>query len=500
MVVFFTSGGPSIAADLERGKEIYSRYCAWCHGESGEGNGPAANYLNPRPRDFTYGLYKWKSTPFDELTPGEHDFFRMLGWGPSRKGERWTGLAGTAMPGWKGVLTQDEMKDVIAYIKSFAELGAPEMPRIDLSGRVKPSIESFQRGKKLFADNCSECHGSLGRGNGKKRLKDDFGVRTWPRDLTKPWTFRGGSAPHDIYTRITVGILGTQMPSFDDPESKKRLNPGQRWDIVNYVVTLAEPRRKPQPGAVVSSVKLDGPLPETAADRGWEKAGFSSFFLAPQIIAPSRLFTPTVDSISVKSLYNRKEAAFLLEWDDRTESIPGQKSSIKLAEGGLFRDGVAMEFPLKKIAGAKKPHFAMGGPRSPVRILFWQGPTARSSERLSLVRARGYKYVKMKPASSDFFAQGVYDKGRWRVVIKGPLSAIYPGAENAQGKDVLIPIAFAAWDGSNNESGSRHTISGWRWQILRSESSASGLLLWPLIVFILVFIGEMVIAGALRGR
>lgn len=498
ITAFAAAVSPSFSADLERGKDLYTRYCWWCHGEFGEGNGPASKFMNPEPRDFTYGFYKWKSTPFDEYTPSRKDFRKMIT-GVYHKGDV-RGLGGTAMPGWEGVLKDEAMDDVIAYIKSLAFLEAPEKPPVDLSGRVEASFDSFDRGKKLFADNCSECHGKLGRGDATKRLKDDFGVRTWPRNLTKPWTFRAGSDPRDIYKRITVGILGTQMPSFDDPASKKRLSAGQRWDIANYVATLGEPLRRPYPGAVLISLRSEGDLPDTPDDPAWDVAEFRSFYLAPQIIVAERLFTPTVDSISVKSLYNEEEAAFLLEWDDRTESVPGQKKSIKLAEGELFRDGVALEFSLKRLEGGKRPYFGMGGPGNPVRILFWQGATSTSPEQFTLIRAQGSRRLETKPAGRDFFAKGSYDNGRWRVVMKAPLYAVYPWAGASSRQGTFIPVAFAAWDGSNSETGSRHVTSGWHWAVLKAEKGPWDILLWPLVVFVLVFIGEIFIVRNLRKR
>ena len=59
-------------------RDIYVKRCAWCHGRDGAGDGPAAGYLNPAPRDFTLGMYKWKTTPFDEYSPYDADLERMI--------------------------------------------------------------------------------------------------------------------------------------------------------------------------------------------------------------------------------------------------------------------------------------------------------------------------------------------------------------------------------------------------------------------------------------
>jgi hypothetical protein len=55
--------------DEEKGESLYAARCQQCHGEEGDGLGPAAERLNPPPRDFTFGFYKFKSTAFDEDLP-----------------------------------------------------------------------------------------------------------------------------------------------------------------------------------------------------------------------------------------------------------------------------------------------------------------------------------------------------------------------------------------------------------------------------------------------
>ena len=97
-----------------QGQKIYIQRCSFCHGLLGDGNGPAADYLDPRPRDFTLGIYKFRTTESGEL-PTDSDLFRTV----SR------GLSGTAMHAFdnkliKNGLTEHERWSVIAYIKTFA--------------------------------------------------------------------------------------------------------------------------------------------------------------------------------------------------------------------------------------------------------------------------------------------------------------------------------------------------------------------------------------------
>ncbi|PYM81561.1 MAG: cytochrome C, partial [Candidatus Rokuibacteriota bacterium] len=58
--------GSDVPASAPPGRRLYVRWCATCHGPDGRGNGPAAPSLIPRPRDFTRGLFKYKSTPADQ--------------------------------------------------------------------------------------------------------------------------------------------------------------------------------------------------------------------------------------------------------------------------------------------------------------------------------------------------------------------------------------------------------------------------------------------------
>jgi mono/diheme cytochrome c family protein len=98
---------------------------------------------------------------------------------------------------------------------------------------VVPDAGSVGRGQALFtAQGCNACHGNDGRGG--LTFKDAKGYPVISRDLTAPWTFRGGSAPEQIWLRLTTGLAPSPMPSFAD-----KMTPQQRWDVVNYVLSLA---------------------------------------------------------------------------------------------------------------------------------------------------------------------------------------------------------------------------------------------------------------------
>jgi len=490
LFVFFFSFADSALAqtDIDKGKALYARLCAYCHGIEGAGDGPAAQFLNPVPRDFTMGLFKWKSTPFDEYAPSDEDLARMISGMRSHDSiPGWDGMNGTSMPGWSDVLGKTEVVQIAAYLKSLADYEKAEKPAIDPSGKVKPDSASLERGKALFKDRCSECHGEAGRGNGTKKLKDDWGARTWPRDLTEGWTFRAGSTPEDIYTRITVGISGTQMPSFADPASKKVMTDAERWDVANYAASLNEPEKKPVVNAVLKATKVDGKLPEGPVDGLWDKAALSGFYLFPQIFTAEKAYTPSIGSVSVRAVYNDKEIAFLFEWDDPTNSMPWDTKSIEIADGELFPDAAAIQFPAGQIKPGDRPYFGMGGPK-PVTIWHWKSPESiESGQSARVIDARGVKNIIPRYADGQVIANGLYDRGRWRVVVKGPFKG--SDKDPAFEEGVFMPLAFALWDGSNGDKAGKHLMTGWQWMALEKEGEGPSWF-WPVAVGIIVLCAE----------
>ncbi|MBI1913096.1 MAG: c-type cytochrome [Deltaproteobacteria bacterium] len=477
--------------DIEKGKEVYGKRCSWCHGKDGAGDGPASEFLNPAPRDFTLGVYKWKSTPFDEIAPSDEDFNRMIAGANAHNGiPGWTGMNGTSMPGWADMLSGSEIKNATAYIKSLGGLEKPEKGKIDLSSKVRSSKESIESGGKLFRDRCSECHGEEGRGDGTKKLKDDWGGRTWPRNLTKGWSFRVTNEPEDIYARITVGIPGTQMPSFADPQSKKIMTDKERWDVANYVASLDEPYKKPGDSDAIKAVRVTGQLPKDAKSEAWAKAEYTSFYMVPQIIANERHFKPSLNSISVKVLYNESEIVFLLEWDDPTKSMPWDEKAIEIADGELFVDGVAVQFPVVS-KESEKPYFGMGDSK-PVNIWFWQSEGAIDSpQSLKLMNSKGASNSEIRMSEEiGLKATGAYEKGTWRVILTRPLKTGDSKRDIQFEPGKFIPVAFAAWDGSNGDKGSRHVMTSWHWLILETEADNS-FYVWPVLIGLFVFAGEL---------
>jgi len=212
------------------GKAVYDAHCVECHGPTGKGDGPASPFLTPRPRDFTSGKYKIRSTETSNV-PTDDDLIRSVG----------QGLYGSAMPGWATLLPAGDIRDVVGYIKTMSPRFVNEPPKVvALGAQVISSPESVARGERVYQKlQCGSCHGTDGRGTNAiaTMFEDDWKQPLRASDLTQPWTFHGGSTSRDIYMRFRTGMSGTPMPSFADTATDAEM-----WDLANFVVSLA---RKP---------------------------------------------------------------------------------------------------------------------------------------------------------------------------------------------------------------------------------------------------------------
>jgi len=217
------------AHDGARGKQLYDNKCATCHGITGKGDGPKAPFLDPRPRDFTRGLFKIRSTPSGSL-PTDDDLFRTIT----------NGMPGSSMPAWD-TLPEADRKALVVYIKTFADRFQKERanPSMEIPNPPEWTPRAVAEGQALYKDaGCIECHGAQGRGDGTSApdLKDDWGARIRPADFTKPERFRGGSTARDIYRTLMNGLSGTPMPAYTDT-----LELEQAWQLVFYVQALGQP-------------------------------------------------------------------------------------------------------------------------------------------------------------------------------------------------------------------------------------------------------------------
>ncbi|SRR5581483_1294862 len=108
LVLFAVLSAASMASaqNKEEGKKFYVTYCSSCHGDSGKGDGPAAASLPVKPANHTDGNVMNKlsdKTLFDIIAKG----------GPA-------GGKSNFMPAWGGALKENQIQDIVAYLRSIA--------------------------------------------------------------------------------------------------------------------------------------------------------------------------------------------------------------------------------------------------------------------------------------------------------------------------------------------------------------------------------------------
>lgn len=493
--LLLVAAGSAAAAD-DPGKPLYDKYCAQCHGVTGDGQGYATARLKPQPRDFTAGKYKFRTTPSGKL-PTDDDLRRVIQ----------KGLPYTSMPAWPN-LTDDEVQNIIDYLKTFSadfQNEEKKAPPIDIPQPPAVTDESVTKGREVYlAQGCAACHGNLGRGDGTSAptLTDDWGHYIRPADLSQRWTFRGGPTRTDVFRTFSTGLNGTPMPSYFDS-----LAVADRWDLVNYIESLGD---GDAPG--YSNLLLVEPVEDELAagqtDTLFASAPSARFPLIGQIMEPGRNFHPSTTSVRVEALYNRKEIAIRVRWNDMRAETAGQNSPLlevqdqapeaapeeegggdediwgdeaaapddeggfwdeedaaPAAGGGGFSDAVALQFPTALPAGIRKPYFLFGDAEQPVDLWF-----------LDLARGSAEQFVgrgsaSLTPQDSDEIeVTKSYAEGEWTVVFKRSLRST--GNLTFQSGQ-YVPIAFSVWDGFNDERGNKRALSAWFYLYLKPAEEVS---------------------------
>jgi mono/diheme cytochrome c family protein len=501
------AGRPAKAtpADIEAGKQIYFKKCVWCHGAEGAGDGPSADRLWPRPRNFNAGTFKIRHTASGEL-PTENDLFLTVT----------HGLPGSAMPPWDGILTEQQRHQVVAFVmndlvkdRNFQDTENEEFHVIDYGKQISTSDESIKRGKDVFMNKgkCVECHGDEGRGDGNKTQKDEWGFPIFPADLHKCWNFRGNREdpynPKNVFREVSTGLNGTPMPSFADT-----LTPEQRWDVANFVISLC-PKEKIDPqtmhpamNVVVRSHNVKGNLPNNPDDKIWQDIPNQYIALAGQIIHKPRNFVRLVDDVWVKSIFNDKEISWYLEWDDRIKSVatpealaqeasfketPPSGEPIALREYPMFNDAVAIEFPAKwqSLTPPEKPRFVFGDTKNAVDVWKWES-NGTVKEYTGHGAMEGTLKLEARPSQNVKVVFSEYKDGRWRVILTRALTTDDKdnGVQFEKGK--YIPTVFFAWDGNNGDHGLKTSISTWYYTILEPPVPTTAYI-YPFIAVIVVF-------------
>ena len=504
---------------LEKGKKVYFKRCVWCHGVEGGGDGPSADRLFTRPRNFIQGTFKIRTTDSGEL-PMEADLIKTVK----------NGLPGSAMPAWGEFLSLDEITAAVNFVKTLVQdrdFNDTEDEEVNIQdfgtnpwGTTGPyhlgvPQADIDAGKEIFMKNkCFECHGGEGRGDGNPTMKDDWGFPIVAADWQQCWNFRGSRRNHydpfNVVRTISTGLNGTPMPNFKD-----QIKVEDRWKIAAFVNSLC-PRKnidkltnKPVPDFLIQSVYTEGNVVGKIDDPSWASPDTDSrivalseeqaenplkhyIAMAGQITRGKRNFDPKTDNLWVSSRWSAEEGAvyYLVEYHQRF-----------MSQDPEFPDAVAMQWPakLQDLFGAEKPYFIFGDSKKPVDV--WKASfMTKDYSATNAPNDKGYQLdVSVKETVANGFdaiadkesegkvevVDSIFHQGRVKVMFKRSLTT--EGEFDVQiPSEQFIPVSFFQWSGRDKEHDEHMAISTWYYTILKPALPASLYYMPPIIAAIFI--------------
>lgn len=235
---------PALAVAASGG-ELYSTFCAACHGPGGRGDGIAATVCRVPPADLTRADFKVRSTPAGSL-PSDADLAAVIRLGAGGDG---------AMPPFS-FLTGGDIDRLVARVKAFSPRWQREQPAPDVVLPRRVAGDARQGERVYQASGCAACHGLSGEGNGSRAndLRDARGQSESPTDLTRPWTFKGGRDDVGLVRSVLTGFAGTTMPGYaGQPDVERHV-----WDVAAYMGSLQRPLPVPPPATAVDTSSVAG--------------------------------------------------------------------------------------------------------------------------------------------------------------------------------------------------------------------------------------------------
>ena len=227
-------------------------------------------------------------------------------------------------------------------------------------------------------------------------------------------------------------------------------------------------------GMTIRSPFVEGELPTAPEDAAWSKVPAVTIPLSGQVITRPVWPEPTARALTVRTLHDGTEIAFLLEWQDNTKN--------DRLTPGTFRDGVAIGLPL----GDAPAFFCMGQLDHYINIWHWKADwqsdidrrAARKSDRrregvrtFEVIPRRissvedliggGFSTLTTKEKQGRVQGKATWKEGIWHVVIRRPLSH-----EEQENEAKLIPgrvqtVTFAVWNGENKERNGQKAVAPW---------------------------------------
>jgi mono/diheme cytochrome c family protein len=489
------------------GKQLYAQHCQSCHGERGDGQGPAARFLFPRPRNFGEAKFRLVSTA--NGIPTDQDLLATIT----------RGMPGSAMFPF-GHLTEAERLALVGQVRSLihsafidrakreAEAGGEKVNLAELekdaADVLKPGevlavpadlpaddAVSVARGKAVYLKSCNSCHGDTGKGDGVQEQKNNDGTPTAPRDFTRG-IFKGGRDTAALFARIRLGMPGSPMPGNDQATA------ADVADLAHFIQSMApvdaqalvEHRRN-----AVGAKRVPGPHAEVIPDSVW-----ATIPAARIVVSPLWWRNYAEPELAVRAIHDGKSIAIRMDWQDATrDDHPVRPQD--------FEDMAAIQF----VKGPSEPFLGMGAADAVVELWHWQAswnaatrpdvesahpnmavdmyPFEKPGASHALDRqppeyitakaagnprsdpgrgfsgsdlaAKGFGSVTFRPKASQLVAaRGEWKDGRWTVTLRRPLVVPADGGVSfAPGG--RVSAAFALWDGAARDRNGQKLVSIW---------------------------------------
>ncbi len=148
LLIFLAVSAPELSANpppTYEGRRLFVSYCQLCHGTGGKGDGPLAKVMQISPADLTTTVRSRSDTILRKIITGEG---RQTITGRDRHN-----LLSDAMPEWKDVFSEFQIKALIAYLRFLSST------KHDLMGDPEVGLQLYQK-------YCQVCHGVEGEGDG----------------------------------------------------------------------------------------------------------------------------------------------------------------------------------------------------------------------------------------------------------------------------------------------------------------------------------------------